>query len=63
MLNTGRRFFTQRVIGLWNRLPREVIIAPTFTEFSKCLDSDLRYMEWFLGIVLCRPRIWTQLSL
>ena len=41
-----KRFFTQRVAGHWNRLPREVIMAPSLTEFWKCLDSALRGMVW-----------------
>ncbi|KFW88631.1 hypothetical protein N305_04998, partial [Manacus vitellinus] len=29
-----KKFFTQRVIGHWNRLPREVVTAPSLTEFK-----------------------------
>lgn len=38
-----RRFFTQRVVGHWNRLPRAAVTAPSLTEFKKCLDNGLRH--------------------
>ncbi|KAJ7421919.1 hypothetical protein BTVI_16008 [Pitangus sulphuratus] len=43
-LDIRKRFFTQRVIGHWNRLPREVVTAPSLTEFKKHLDDTLRHM-------------------
>lgn len=36
-LDSGARFFAQRVAGHWNRFPRTVVPAPNLTEF-KCLD-------------------------
>ena len=44
-----KTFFTQRVVGHWNRLPREVETAPSLTELKKCLDNTLRHMVWLLG--------------
>jgi len=38
-----KRFFTQRVVGHWNRLPREVITAPSLPEFKECLDDTLHF--------------------
>ncbi|KAJ7403338.1 hypothetical protein BTVI_77709 [Pitangus sulphuratus] len=32
-LDIRNRFFTQRMIGHWNRLPRAVVTAPSVTEF------------------------------
>ncbi|KFW89055.1 hypothetical protein N305_00979, partial [Manacus vitellinus] len=40
-LDIRKRFFTQNVTGHWNRLPREVVTAPSLTEFKKCLENAL----------------------
>ena len=39
-----KRFFTQRVVEHWNRLPREAVMAPSLAIFKKCFDNALRYM-------------------
>uniref|UniRef100_A0A8B9U0D6 Reverse transcriptase domain-containing protein n=1 Tax=Anas zonorhyncha TaxID=75864 RepID=A0A8B9U0D6_9AVES len=43
-LDIRRKFFTQRVVAHWNRLPREVVTAPSLTEFKKRLDCALSHM-------------------
>ncbi|KAJ7407917.1 hypothetical protein BTVI_61477 [Pitangus sulphuratus] len=43
-LDIRQEFFTQRVAGHWNRLSREVVTAPSLTEFKKHLDNTLRHM-------------------
>ncbi|KFO62212.1 hypothetical protein N302_02595, partial [Corvus brachyrhynchos] len=43
-LDIRQRFFTQRVVGHWNRLPREVVTAPSLTEFKELLDNTLGHM-------------------
>ncbi|KAK4815532.1 hypothetical protein QYF61_003224 [Mycteria americana] len=40
-----KRFFTERVVSHWNRLPREVVTAPSLSEFKECLDNALGHME------------------
>ena len=40
-LDIRKRYFTQRVVGHGNRLPREVVAAPSLTEFK---NSALRQM-------------------
>ncbi|KFW82273.1 hypothetical protein N305_06324, partial [Manacus vitellinus] len=43
-LDIRKKFFTQRVVGHWNRLPREAVTAPSLAEFKKHLDNALRHM-------------------
>ena len=40
-LGIRERFFTKKVVGHWDRLPREVA-TPSLMEFRKHLDSALR---------------------
>ena len=44
ILAIRRRFFTDRVVGHWNRLPREVITASSPSEFKEYLDNDPSHM-------------------
>ncbi|GAB0203202.1 hypothetical protein GRJ2_002785800 [Grus japonensis] len=43
-LDIRKRFFTERVVGHWNRLPRKVVTAPSLTEFKERLDNALSHM-------------------
>jgi len=40
----AKRFFTERVLGQWNRLPRAVVMAPKLSEFKECLDLAFSQM-------------------
>ncbi|KFV79549.1 hypothetical protein N308_08376, partial [Struthio camelus australis] len=37
-LNMRKNFFTVRVSGHWNRLPREAGESPSLENFKSCLD-------------------------
>ena len=43
-LDIKKRFFTERVVTQWNRLPSEVVTAPSPSEFKKRLDCALSHM-------------------
>jgi len=40
--------FTQRVVTHWNRLPKEVVDAPTLEAFRARLDVALGSLVWWL---------------
>ncbi|KAJ7408008.1 hypothetical protein BTVI_60909 [Pitangus sulphuratus] len=43
-LDIRKRFFIQKMVGYWKRLPREVVTALSLTEFNKPLNDTLRHM-------------------
>ena len=47
-LDIRRKFFTQRVVMHWNRLPKEVVDAPSLEAFKARLDVALGSLVWWL---------------
>ncbi|KAJ7402364.1 hypothetical protein BTVI_87189 [Pitangus sulphuratus] len=43
-LDIRKMFFTQRVVGHWKRLPREVVMTPSLTEIKEHLDNAVRHI-------------------
>ena len=45
-LDNRRKFFTQRVVMYWNRLPKETVDAPSLEAFKARLDVALGSPVW-----------------
>ncbi|XP_068534684.1 ras-related protein Rab-20 isoform X1 [Anas acuta] len=60
-LDTRKRFFTDRVVAHWNRLLRDVVAAPSLSEFKRCLDCAVSHMVKTFGLKLdlSSARSWT----
>ena len=48
-LDIRRKFFTQRVVTHWNRLPKEAVDAPFLKAFKARLDVALGSLVWWLA--------------
>ena len=48
-LGIRRKFFPQRVVTHWNRLPKEVVDAPSLEAFKARLDVALGSLVWWLA--------------
>ena len=42
-----RKFFTQRVVRHWHRLPREAVDAPTLEVFKTRVDGAFGNLVWW----------------
>ena len=50
-LDIRRKFFTQRLVTHWNRLPKEVVDAPSLEAFKARLDVDLgSLVRWWVTL-------------
>jgi len=45
------KLFAQRVVMHWNRLPKEVVEAPSLEAFKARLDVALGSLVWWLAIL------------
>ena len=67
-LDIRRKFFTQRVVTHWNRLPKEAVDAPSLEAFRARLDVALGSLvgwlatlhiaggwNWIITVVLFNP--------
>ncbi|KAJ7416832.1 hypothetical protein WISP_68259 [Willisornis vidua] len=52
-----KEFFNQRLVGPWNRLPRDLVTASRLTEFKKNLENALRHMTRHLFVTLPKLKI------
>ena len=48
-LGIRKKFFTQRVVTHWNRLPKEAVDAPSLEAFKARLDVALGSLVWWLA--------------
>ena len=48
-LDIRRKFFAQRVVTHWNRLPKEAVDAPSLEAFKARLDAALGSLVWWLA--------------
>ena len=47
-MDIKKKFFTQSVLTHWNRLPKEVVDAPSLKTFKARLDVALGSLVWWL---------------
>ena len=55
-LGIRRKFFTQRVVTHWNRLPKEAVDAPSLEVFKARMDVTLGSLVWWLVTLVVETR-------
>ena len=48
-MDIRKKFFSQRVVMHWNRLPKEAVDAPSLKAFKARLDVALGGLVWWLA--------------
>ena len=61
-LDVRRKFFTQRAVKHWNRLPKEAVDAPSLEAFKARLDVALGSLVWWL-VTLHIAGGWNEMSI
>jgi len=56
-LDVRKRFFTMRVVRPWQRMPREVVDAPSLETFKASLDGALSNLVWLKMSLLIAGRL------
>ena len=56
-MDIRKKFFTQRVVTHWNRLPKEVVDAPSLEAFKARLDVALGSLVWWLATLHTAGRL------
>ena len=60
ILDIGKKFFTQRAVTHWNRLPKEVVDAPSLEAFKARLDVSLGSLVLWLATLHIAGQVETQ---
>ena len=61
-MDVRRKFFTQRMVMHWNRLPKETVDAPSLQAFKARLDVALGSLVWCL-VILHIAGGWNKMSI
>ena len=56
-MDIRRKFFTQRVVKHWSRLPKEAVDAPFLEAFDARLDVALGSLVWWLAALHIAGRL------